>query len=131
MQTIQNLRLANFTIAKLDAELQCMTLIRSLPKKYQYLSTSLLLKDELNKSTILQAFRSEKLNCHCYTTQAESFNQAKASGRGGKENNWFKKLHKNMLQSYKDMSHKDPPKDYSQILCFICSRTQSYVAQLS
>ena len=32
MQTIQNLRLANFTIPKLDAELQCMALIRSLPK---------------------------------------------------------------------------------------------------
>ena len=50
MQTIQNLRSANFTIAKLDAELQCMALIRSLPEKYQHLSTSLLLKDGLDKS---------------------------------------------------------------------------------
>ena len=47
MQTIQNLRLAHFTITKLDAELQCMVLIRSLPEEYQHLSMSLLLKDEL------------------------------------------------------------------------------------
>jgi hypothetical protein len=56
MQTIQNLRPADFTIDKLDAELQCMVLIRSLPEEYHHLSTSLLLKDQLDKSTILQAF---------------------------------------------------------------------------
>ena len=72
MQIIQNLRPADFTIAKLDVELQCMALIRSLPEEYQHLSTLLLLKDELNKSTILQVFRSKKLNCHSHTTQAES-----------------------------------------------------------
>ena len=58
MQTIQNLRPADFTITKLDAELQCMALIRSLPEEYQHLFMSLLLKDKLDKSTILQAFRS-------------------------------------------------------------------------
>ena len=84
------------------------------------MSTLLLLKDELDKSTILQAFRSEELNPHCYTTQAESLNQANTGSRRGKGNNWFKKLHKDTLQSYKDMSHKDPPKNYSQILYFIC-----------
>ena len=119
MQTIQSLRPADFTIAKLDAELQCMMLIRSLPEEYQHLSTLLLLKEELYKSTILQAFRREKLNCHCHTTQAESLNQTKAGGREGyKGNNQFKKLHKDT--SPKEMSHKDPPKNYSQVLCFIC-----------
>ena len=77
MQTIQNLRPADFTIAKLDAELQCMVLIRSLPEEYQHLSTSLLLKDKLDKSTILNAFRSDELNRQ-HHTQAESLNQAKA-----------------------------------------------------
>jgi hypothetical protein len=122
MQTIQNLRPADFTIDKLDAELQCMALIRSLPEEYQHLSTSLLLKDELDKSTILQAFRSEELNHHRHTIQAESLNQAKAGGRGGKGNNRFKKSHKDTSQLYKDTSHKDPPKDYSQVLCFICQK---------
>ena len=112
MQIIQSLRPADFTITKLDAELQCMMLIRSLPEEYQHLSTLLLLKEELHKSTILQAFRREKLNCHCHTTQAESLNQAKAGGREGyKGNNQFKKSHKDT--SPKEMSHKDSPKDYS------------------
>ena len=107
MQTIQNLRPADFTIAKLDAELQCMALIRSLPEEYHHLSTSLLLKDELDKAMILQAFRSEELNRHRHT-QAESLNQAKAGGRGGyRGNNRFKRQHKEY-------------KDYSQVLCFIC-----------
>ena len=97
-----------------------MALIRSLPEEYQHLFTLLLLKDKLDKSTILQAFRSEELNRHHHTTQAESLNQAKAGGRGGKGNNRFKKSHKDTSQSYKDTSHKDPPKDYSQVLCFIC-----------
>ena len=64
MEIIQNLRPPNF---KLDVELQCITLIRSLPEEYQHLSISLLLKGVLDKSIILQAFRNEKLNCHCHT----------------------------------------------------------------
>ena len=112
MQTIQNLRPADFTIAKLDAELQCMALIRSLPEEFHHLSTSLLLKDELDKSTILQAFRSEELNRHRHM-QAESLNQAKAGGRGGyKGNDRFKRQYK----EYKEY------KDISQVLCFICQQ---------
>jgi hypothetical protein len=77
MQTIQNLRPANFTIEMLDAKLQCMALIRSLPEEYHHLSILLLLKDKLEKATILQDFRSEELNRHRYNTQAES-----QSGKG-------------------------------------------------
>ena len=89
MQTIQNLRPADFKIERLDAELQCIALIRLLPKEFHHLSTLLLLQDELDKAIILQAFRSEKLNRQCYI-QAESLNQAKAGGRGGyKGKNWF------------------------------------------
>jgi hypothetical protein len=107
MQTIQNLRPADFTIEMLDAELQCMALIRSLPEEYHHLSTSLLLKDKLEKATILQAFRSEELNRHHHNTQAESLNQAKAGGKGG----------------YKGKNHfKKPQKDWSQVICFICHK---------
>jgi hypothetical protein len=37
MQTIQNLRPADFTIERLDGKLQCMALIRSLPEEYYHL----------------------------------------------------------------------------------------------
>ena len=62
MQTIQNLCPNNFTIDNLDEELQCMALIRALPEDYRHLSTSLLLMDKLDKSVIMQAFRSEELH---------------------------------------------------------------------
>jgi hypothetical protein len=62
MQTIQNLRPAQFTIKQLDDGLQCMALIRALPDEYHHLSSNLLLAEKLDKATILQAFRSDKLN---------------------------------------------------------------------
>ena len=122
MQTIQNLRPADFTIAKLDAELQCMALIRSLPEEYQHLSMSLLLKDELDKSIILNAFRSDELNCQRHT-QAESLNQAKAGGkRGYKGKGRFQKQHKEHKEPKEHKKYKEYKefKDMSQVLCFIC-----------
>ena len=122
MQTIQNLRPADFTIAKLDVELQCMALIRSLPEEYQHLSTSLLLKDELDKSTILNAFRSDELNRQRHT-QAESLNQAKAGGKGGyKGKGRFQKQHKEHKEPKEHKEYKEYKefKDMSQVLCFIC-----------
>ena len=77
MQNIQNLRTPGFTIENLDEELQCMAMIRALPDEYRHLSSSLLLLDKLDKTTILQAFRSEELNRQ---RQAESVNLAKGSG---------------------------------------------------
>ena len=75
MATIQNLRPSSFTIDMLDEELQCMALIRALPEDYRHLSTNLLLMDKLDKTTILQAFRSEELNRQ---RQTEMVNRAKA-----------------------------------------------------
>ena len=43
MGNIKNLRPKDFTIEKLDDELQCMALIRALPEEYSHFSTSLLL----------------------------------------------------------------------------------------
>ena len=118
IQTIQNLRPANFTIAKLDTELQCMALIRSLPEEYQHLSTSLLLKNKL----VLQAFRSEELNCHCHTTQAESLNQAKADGRQRKQP---------VQEVTQGHITQGPSKGLQSSSMLHLSRTWSYVAQLS
>ena len=80
MATIQNLRSSSFTIEMLDEELQCMALIRALPEEYRHLSSSLLLMDKLDKTVILQAFRSEELNRQ---RQTEVVNRAKAFGKRG------------------------------------------------
>ena len=89
MQAIQNLHPANFTIEQLDEELQCMALIHSLPKAYCHLSTNLLLVEMLDKATILQAFRSEELNCQRGLQVAELLNKVQAMRQGGRnqENN--------------------------------------------
>jgi gag-polypeptide of LTR copia-type/Integrase core domain/GAG-pre-integrase domain len=73
---IKNLRPKDFTIDKLDDELQCMALIRALPEEYSHFSTSLLLLDSLDKDKILQAFRSEELN---RSRRMEVANRAKAN----------------------------------------------------
>ena len=104
MQTIQNLRPNNFTIDNLDEELQCMALIRALPEDYRHLSTSLLLMDKLDKSVIMQAFRSEELHRQRQLGQGESLNQAKAGGGKGKMNT----------------GKKDPSKDGT---CYYCKET--------
>ncbi|KAF9550334.1 hypothetical protein CPC08DRAFT_615492, partial [Agrocybe pediades] len=62
MQAIQNLHLADFKIETLDEELQCMALICALPEDYCHLTMPLLLLDKLDKSVIIQAFRSKELN---------------------------------------------------------------------
>ena len=56
MGNIKNLHPKDFSIEKLDGELQCMALIRALPDKYSHFSTSHLLLDSLDKDKILQAF---------------------------------------------------------------------------
>ena len=76
MGNIKNLHPKDFTIEKLDDELQCMALIRALPEEYSHFSTSLLLLDSLDKNKILQAFHSEELNC---TRQVEIANRVKAN----------------------------------------------------
>ena len=75
MGNIKNLRPKDFSIEKLDDELQCMALIRALPEEFSHFSTSLLLLDSLDKDKILQAFRSEELNRQ---RRVEVANRAKA-----------------------------------------------------
>ena len=62
MQNIQDLRPVSFTLKDLDDELHSMTLIRSLPDEYKSLSQSLMLLDDLNKTTIREAFLAEETN---------------------------------------------------------------------
>jgi len=75
MGNIKNLQSKDFTLEKLDDELQCMALIRALPEEYSHFSTSLLLLDSLDKERIIQAFRSEELN---HQRRVETVNRAKA-----------------------------------------------------
>jgi len=65
----------DFTLEKLDDELQCMALIRALPEEYSHFSISLLLLDSLDKKKIIQAFCSEELN---HQRRMETVNRAKA-----------------------------------------------------
>ncbi len=104
MQTIKNLRPTTFTIEQLDEELQCMALIRALPEEYCHLSSSSLLIDKLDKSVIMQAFRSEEQNRQCHVV---NLNQAKAGGAG-------RKWQSNNGNKYK--------KDLKDMQCFICQQ---------
>ncbi|KAJ8489432.1 hypothetical protein ONZ45_g13597 [Pleurotus djamor] len=80
MANIQNLRPKDFSVEKLDGELQCMALIRALTDEYKHLSSALLLVEELDKDTILQAFRSEELN----RQRTEAANRVAAGGSRGR-----------------------------------------------
>ena len=62
MRKIVNLRPKKFTLEKLDEELACMTLIRSLPEEYSHFTSSLLLLDSLDKSKLQSAFVTEETN---------------------------------------------------------------------
>ena len=53
---------SDFTLDKLDNELPCMAMIHALPESFANLTSNLLLVDKLDKSVILQAFKSEELN---------------------------------------------------------------------
>ena len=81
MGTIQNLRPKDFTIDKLDDELQCMALIRALPDEFSHLTANLLLMDKLDKDKILQVFRSEELNRQ-RRAAGEAVNQVRGQGQG-------------------------------------------------
>jgi len=62
MRTISNLRPKDFNLAKLDEELVCMAMIRSLPEEYSHFSSSLLLLDSLDKTKLQNVFVTEELN---------------------------------------------------------------------
>lgn len=57
------LRSKNFTLAKLNNELQSMAMIRALPFKYEGFVSALMLKDTLDKAIILSAFQNEEILC--------------------------------------------------------------------
>jgi len=62
VQSIQNLRPADFTLDKLDEELASMAMIRSLPEEYSGFVSSLLLMDKMDKATIQQPSIQRKHN---------------------------------------------------------------------
>lgn len=83
MAQIQNLRSKDFTVEKLDEKLQCMSLIWALPEEYAHLSSALLLWDSLDKHVVLQAFKSEELNCQLRTKVVNRAARGSFRGRRG------------------------------------------------
>ena len=61
MKKIQDLRPKDFDIKQLDNELASMALIRALPEEYSAFVSTLLLKDDLDKAKIHQAFVTEDI----------------------------------------------------------------------
>jgi hypothetical protein len=82
---IKELRPPNFTLEMLDDELASMALIRALPDDYSAFSSSLLLMDKLDKSTIHQAFVTEDIQCKKHAGNALGSSQALAA-RSGSQN---------------------------------------------
>ena len=64
MKRIQDLHSKDFDIAKLDNELASMALIRALPEDFLAYVSTCLLKDDLDKGKIHQAFVTEETQCH-------------------------------------------------------------------
>ena len=62
MQNIRNLRPTAFSISDMDDELVSMAMITSLPADYQSFRSSLLLLDQVDRSTLQEAFRNEEAN---------------------------------------------------------------------
>jgi len=60
MQQILNIHPKDFTLDKLDEELLCMAMIRSLPEDYSHFVSTLMLSDKLDKAIISQAFHTEE-----------------------------------------------------------------------
>lgn len=54
---VKDQRPTGFTLSDLEEELHSMTLIRALPAEYTSLKDSLMLLDDLNSSTVSEAFR--------------------------------------------------------------------------
>ena len=61
IRRIQDLRPADFDLAKLDDELASMAMIRALPEEFSNFASSLLLMDKLDKASIQQAFVSDAM----------------------------------------------------------------------
>ncbi|TFY53988.1 hypothetical protein EVG20_g9887 [Dentipellis fragilis] len=62
MRTIQNLRPDPYVLKDLDNELVCMAMVRSLPPEYSTFTSSLLLLDKLDRTSLQDAFRNEEIN---------------------------------------------------------------------
>ena len=62
MQNIRNLRPSTFSLTDLDDELIAMAMITALPHDYASFRSSLLLLDQVDHSTLQEAFRNEETN---------------------------------------------------------------------
>ncbi|KAH7918089.1 hypothetical protein BV22DRAFT_1025182, partial [Leucogyrophana mollusca] len=88
MSKVQELRPKDaskpYTLADLDAELVCMTMIRSLPEEYDHFASSLMLLKSLDKQELKSAFLAEETQRrrHADGPGALSSDSALATGSG-------------------------------------------------
>ncbi|KAF7760482.1 hypothetical protein Agabi119p4_11158 [Agaricus bisporus var. burnettii] len=81
-QKIKELRPSSFTLEQLDDELASMALIRALPDEFSGFTSSLLLMDKLDKTTVHQAFVTEDLQRRKRAQDASGSSQALAARSG-------------------------------------------------
>ncbi|KAA1477901.1 hypothetical protein DENSPDRAFT_845076, partial [Dentipellis sp. KUC8613] len=62
MRSIQALHPETYVLKDLDNELVCMAMVRSLPPEYSTFTSSLLLLDKLDRTSLQDAFRNEEIN---------------------------------------------------------------------
>ena len=79
LHRIRDLRSTGFTLDKLDDELGSMALIRALPDDYSAFVSSLLLKDDLDKAAVQNAFVREDNQHQCRQEESSSIGTAMAT----------------------------------------------------
>ncbi|EKM73242.1 hypothetical protein AGABI1DRAFT_135259, partial [Agaricus bisporus var. burnettii JB137-S8] len=79
---IKELRPSSFTLEQLDDELASMALIRALPDEFSGFTSSLLLMDKLDKTTVHQAFVTEDLQRRKRAQDASGTSQALTARSG-------------------------------------------------
>ena len=72
----KELRPSTFDLTKLDDELTCMALIRSLGPGYSHFTSSLALLTDLNKDTVKAAFQTEDINRRPHTDMSAAMTSA-------------------------------------------------------
>jgi hypothetical protein len=114
-RSIKELRPSTFTLDMLDDELASMALIRLLPEEYSSFTSSLLLMDKLDKTTVHQAFVTEDLQCRKRVQDASGGAQALAARFGFKSKSkqdlrylWEREPHCGHVQNVRECVKTSP-----------------------
>lgn len=109
VQLIKNRRPSGFTIDDLDAELQCMALIRALPDEYATFSYTIMIAGQLKKADLIAAFHTEEVQRQRKGTN-DAANLVKANAVSAKKPTkiWFCTFHKKEVGHSSDRCYQNP-----------------------